>query len=122
MAMFYSPCRYFSKQELRDLFACEAAQLKDSETQAQLQLLHGADRRYTAEVQSHLDELLAMECVASTSDHMLLFDRDEAVRLTGSEPTPSFFSTHLGAPVPQPSSGVCVCVHAVQQQCFCFNK
>ena len=46
--------RYFSNTELRDLFAVDEEGLNKSETSAQLAVLHGADRAYTAEVTKHL--------------------------------------------------------------------
>ena len=57
-------CRYFSNTELRDLFAVDEEGLNKSETSAQLAVLHGADRAYTAEVTKHLAKV---RCVRTAS-------------------------------------------------------
>uniref|UniRef100_A0A8C6TB48 Excision repair cross-complementation group 6-like n=1 Tax=Neogobius melanostomus TaxID=47308 RepID=A0A8C6TB48_9GOBI len=73
------PFRYFSKQELRELFTLE--ETKSSSTQLQLQTMHSRQRRTDAELDEHIAHLHAME-MFGISDHDLMFSvnahQDEA--------------------------------------------
>ncbi|KAJ0068256.1 hypothetical protein NL108_018227 [Boleophthalmus pectinirostris] len=65
-----NPFRYFSKQELKELFTLEDT--KSSTTQMQLQALHSRQRRTDAELDEHIAHLHAME-MFGISDHDLMF-------------------------------------------------
>ncbi|KAL7838798.1 hypothetical protein AOLI_G00272020 [Acnodon oligacanthus] len=70
-----NPFRYFSKQELKELFTLEDAH--SSSTQLQLQALHSQHRRSDPELDSHIAELHRME-MFGISDHDLLFSKEAA--------------------------------------------
>uniref|UniRef100_A0A4W6DWU8 DNA excision repair protein ERCC-6-like n=1 Tax=Lates calcarifer TaxID=8187 RepID=A0A4W6DWU8_LATCA len=74
-----NPFRYFSKQELKELFTLEDT--RSSSTQLQLQALHSRHRRTDPELDEHIAHLHAME-MFGISDHDLMFsldiDHDEA--------------------------------------------
>ncbi|XP_036419789.1 DNA excision repair protein ERCC-6-like [Colossoma macropomum] len=70
-----NPFRYFSKQELKELFTLEDAH--SSSTQLQLQALHSQHRRSDPELDSHITELHRME-MFGISDHDLLFSKEAA--------------------------------------------
>ncbi|CAL9707918.1 unnamed protein product [Knipowitschia caucasica] len=74
-----NPFRYFSKQELRELFTLQDT--KSSTTQIQLQELHSRQRCTDAELDQHIAHLHAME-MFGISDHDLMFsvnvNQDEA--------------------------------------------
>lgn len=74
-----NPTRYFSKQELKELFTLEDT--RTSSTQIQLQALHSRHRRTDPELDEHIAHLHAME-MFGISDHDLMFsldiDHDEA--------------------------------------------
>ncbi|XP_068999786.1 DNA excision repair protein ERCC-6-like [Embiotoca jacksoni] len=68
-----NPFRYFSKQELKELFTLEDPQT--SSTQLQLQALHSRHRRTDPELDRHIAGLHAMN-VFGISDHDLMFSLD----------------------------------------------
>ncbi|KAM9394286.1 DNA excision repair protein ERCC-6-like [Pholidichthys leucotaenia] len=68
-----NPFRYFSKQELKELFTLEDTRL--STTQLQLQALHSQQRRSDPELDEHIAHLHAME-MFGISDHDLMFSVD----------------------------------------------
>ncbi|XP_044190976.1 DNA excision repair protein ERCC-6-like isoform X1 [Thunnus albacares] len=68
-----NPFRYFSKQELKELFTLEDT--RSSSTQLQLQSLHSRHRRTDAELDEHIAHLHAME-MFGISDHDLMFSLD----------------------------------------------
>ncbi|XP_037389297.1 DNA excision repair protein ERCC-6-like isoform X2 [Pygocentrus nattereri] len=70
-----NPFRYFSKQELKELFTLEDAH--SSSTQLQLQALHSQHRRSDPELDSHIAKLHRME-MFGISDHDLLFSKEAA--------------------------------------------
>ncbi|KAI4888058.1 hypothetical protein NFI96_019627, partial [Prochilodus magdalenae] len=70
-----NPFRYFSKQELKELFTLEDA--RSSSTQLQLQELHSQHRRSDPTLDSHIAELHRME-MFGISDHDLLFSKEAA--------------------------------------------
>jgi len=70
--------RYFSSQDLRQLFMVSAAGLEVSETQRQLSRMHAHQRVATEEVQAHIRRLESLPSVAGISDHDLLFRNDAA--------------------------------------------
>ena len=72
-----NPFRYFSKQELRELFTIEDFQ--SSATQLQLQSLHAAQRRSDKELDEHIAYLHSLG-IAGISDHDLLYTRDLSVK------------------------------------------
>uniref|UniRef100_A0A3B4BGL7 DNA excision repair protein ERCC-6-like n=1 Tax=Periophthalmus magnuspinnatus TaxID=409849 RepID=A0A3B4BGL7_9GOBI len=65
-----NPFRYFSKQELKELFTLQDT--KSSTTQMQLQALHSRQRCTDAELDEHIAHLHAME-MFGISDHDLMF-------------------------------------------------
>uniref|UniRef100_A0A3B4XLQ5 DNA excision repair protein ERCC-6-like n=1 Tax=Seriola lalandi dorsalis TaxID=1841481 RepID=A0A3B4XLQ5_SERLL len=67
------PFRYFSKQELKELFTLEDTQ--SSATQLQLQALHSRHRQTDPELDEHIAQLHAME-MFGISDHDLMFSLD----------------------------------------------
>ncbi|KAK9863261.1 hypothetical protein WJX84_010399 [Apatococcus fuscideae] len=69
------PFRYFSHQELRQLFSVDDAGLTKSVTQQQLHDLHAAQRDASAKVLDHLDGLATLTGFAGISDHDLLFSK-----------------------------------------------
>ncbi|XP_053276824.1 DNA excision repair protein ERCC-6-like [Pleuronectes platessa] len=75
-----NPFRYFSKQELKELFSLEEP--RSSSTQLQLQALHSRHRRTDPELDRHIARLHAME-IFGISDHDLMFSlelqHDEAL-------------------------------------------
>ncbi|XP_060928234.1 DNA excision repair protein ERCC-6-like [Limanda limanda] len=75
-----NPFRYFSKQELKELFSLEDA--RSSSTQLQLQALHSRHRRTDPGLDQHIARLHAME-IFGISDHDLMFSlelqHDEAL-------------------------------------------
>lgn len=68
-----NPFRYFSKQELKELFTLEDT--RSSSTQLQLQALHSRHRRTDPELDEHIAHLHAME-IFGISDHDLMFSLD----------------------------------------------
>ncbi|XP_047449007.1 DNA excision repair protein ERCC-6-like isoform X2 [Mugil cephalus] len=68
-----NPFRYFSKQELKELFSLEDT--RSSSTQLQLQALHSRHRRTDPELDEHIAHLHAME-MFGISDHDLMFSLD----------------------------------------------
>lgn len=68
-----NPFRYFSKQELKELFTLEDT--RSSTTQMQLQALHSRHRRTDPELDEHIAHLHAME-MFGISDHDLMFSLD----------------------------------------------
>ncbi|KAF6090351.1 ERCC excision repair 6 like, spindle assembly checkpoint helicase [Phyllostomus discolor] len=72
-----NPFRYFSKQELRELFTIEDFQ--SSATQLQLQSLHAAQRRSDKKLDEHIAYLYSLG-IAGISDHDLLYTRDLSVK------------------------------------------
>ncbi|XP_074527447.1 DNA excision repair protein ERCC-6-like [Halichoeres trimaculatus] len=68
-----NPFRYFSKQELKELFTLEDA--RSSTTQLQLQALHSRHRRTDPELDEHIALLHSME-MFGISDHDLMFSVD----------------------------------------------
>ncbi|XDA90475.1 hypothetical protein R6Z07F_020073 [Ovis aries] len=72
-----NPFRYFSKQELRELFTIEDFQ--NSATQLQLQSLHAAQRRSDKNLDEHIAFLHSLR-IAGISDHDLMYTRDLSVK------------------------------------------
>ncbi|XP_066213359.1 DNA excision repair protein ERCC-6-like isoform X1 [Saccopteryx leptura] len=72
-----NPFRYFSKQELRELFTIEDFQ--NSATQLQLQSLHAAQRRSNKELDEHIAYLHSLG-IAGISDHDLMYTHDLSVK------------------------------------------
>ncbi|ERE63484.1 DNA excision repair protein ERCC-6-like isoform X1 [Cricetulus griseus] len=72
-----NPFRYFSKQELRELFT--VGDLQNSATQMQLQSLHAAQRRSDEKLDEHIAYLHSLD-IAGISDHDLMFTRDLSVK------------------------------------------
>ncbi|XP_058392157.1 DNA excision repair protein ERCC-6-like isoform X2 [Diceros bicornis minor] len=72
-----NPFRYFSKQELRELFTIEDFQ--NSATQLQLQALHAAQRRSDKKLDEHIAYLHSLG-IAGISDHDLIYTRDLSVK------------------------------------------
>ncbi|XP_062272841.1 DNA excision repair protein ERCC-6-like [Scomber scombrus] len=68
-----NPFRYFSKQELKELFTLE--ETRSSSTQMHLQTLHSQHRRTDPELDEHIAHLHAME-MFGISDHDLMFSLD----------------------------------------------
>lgn len=68
-----NPFRYFSKQELKELFTLE--ETKSSSTQLQLQSLHARHRRTDPDLDEHIAYLHTME-MFGISDHDLMFSLD----------------------------------------------
>ncbi|XP_032372459.1 DNA excision repair protein ERCC-6-like [Etheostoma spectabile] len=68
-----NPFRYFSKQELKELFILEDP--RSSSTQMQLQALHSRHRRTDAELDEHIAHLHSME-IFGISDHDLMYSLD----------------------------------------------
>ncbi|XP_072532741.1 DNA excision repair protein ERCC-6-like [Salminus brasiliensis] len=71
-----NPFRYFSKQELKELFTLEDT--RSSSTQQQLQALHSQHRRSDPKLDSHIAELHRME-MFGISDHDLMFSKEDTV-------------------------------------------
>ncbi|XP_042550853.1 DNA excision repair protein ERCC-6-like [Dipodomys spectabilis] len=72
-----NPFRYFTKQELRELFTIE--DLQNSATQLQLQSLHAAQRRSDEKLDEHIAYLHSLG-IAGISDHDLMYTRDLSVK------------------------------------------
>ncbi|XP_068594558.1 DNA excision repair protein ERCC-6-like [Brachionichthys hirsutus] len=68
-----NPFRYFSKQELRELFTLEDT--RSSSTQLQLQSMHSRSRQTDPELDEHIAHLHGME-MFGISDHDLMFSLD----------------------------------------------
>ncbi|XP_066534707.1 DNA excision repair protein ERCC-6-like [Hoplias malabaricus] len=68
-----NPFRYFSKQELKELFTLEDT--RSSSTQLQLQELHSQSRRSDPTLDSHIAELHQMQ-MFGISDHDLMFSKE----------------------------------------------
>ncbi|KAK1788089.1 hypothetical protein P4O66_015963 [Electrophorus voltai] len=71
-----NPFRYFSKQELKELFILEDT--RSSSTQQQLQSMHGQHRHSDPALDRHIACLHTME-MFGISDHDLLFSREAGV-------------------------------------------
>jgi len=69
-----NPFRYFSKQELKELFILEDT--RSSSTQLQLQALHASHRRSDPELDEHIAVLHSME-MFGISDHDLMFSLED---------------------------------------------
>ncbi|XP_077619470.1 DNA excision repair protein ERCC-6-like [Crocuta crocuta] len=72
-----NPFRYFTKQELRELFTIEDFQ--NSATQLQLQSLHAAQRRSDKKLDEHIAYLHSLG-IAGISDHDLMYTCDLSVK------------------------------------------
>ncbi|XP_050996982.1 DNA excision repair protein ERCC-6-like isoform X2 [Acomys russatus] len=72
-----NPFRYFTKQELRELFT--VGDLQNSATQMQLQPLHSAHRRSDEKLDEHIAFLHSLG-IAGISDHDLMFTHDLSVK------------------------------------------
>ncbi|KAK9974817.1 hypothetical protein ABG768_022890 [Culter alburnus] len=70
-----NPFRYFSKQELRELFKLEDT--RSSSTQQQLQAMHAQNRRSDTSLDQHIARLYSME-MFGISDHDLMFTKEAA--------------------------------------------
>ncbi|KAM9373907.1 DNA excision repair protein ERCC-6-like [Phaethornis superciliosus] len=70
-----NPFRYFSKQELRELFTLEDTQT--SATQIQLQSLHATQRKSDLELDEHIAYLHSLQ-MFGISDHDLIYTREIA--------------------------------------------
>ncbi|XP_059407004.1 DNA excision repair protein ERCC-6-like [Carassius carassius] len=70
-----NPFRYFSKQELRELFKLEDT--RSSSTQQQLQAMHAQNRRSDTSLDHHIARLHTME-MFGISDHDLMFTKEVA--------------------------------------------
>ncbi|XP_056603399.1 DNA excision repair protein ERCC-6-like [Triplophysa dalaica] len=70
-----NPFRYFSKQELRELFKLEDT--RSSSTQQQLQAMHAQNRRSDTKLDQHIAQLYSME-MFGISDHDLMFTKEAA--------------------------------------------
>ncbi|CAM4543787.1 unnamed protein product [Leuciscus chuanchicus] len=70
-----NPFRYFSKQELRELFKLEDT--RSSSTQQQLQAMHAQNRRSDTNLDQHIARLHSME-MFGISDHDLMFSKEAA--------------------------------------------
>ncbi|KAG1958528.1 chromatin remodeling [Pimephales promelas] len=70
-----NPFRYFSKQELRELFNLEDTH--SSSTQQQLQAMHAQNRRSDTNLDQHIARLHSME-MFGISDHDLMFSKEAA--------------------------------------------
>ncbi|XP_041075671.1 DNA excision repair protein ERCC-6-like [Polyodon spathula] len=70
-----NPFRYFSKQELKELFKLEDT--RSSSTQIQLQSLHAMQRRTDPELDEHIAYLYSLE-MFGLSDHDLMFSSEAA--------------------------------------------
>ncbi|NXH23007.1 ERC6L protein, partial [Bucco capensis] len=70
-----NPFRYFSKQELRELFTLEDTQT--SATQIQLQSLHATQRKTDLQLDEHIAYLHSLE-MFGISDHDLIYTRELA--------------------------------------------
>ncbi|GAB4822407.1 hypothetical protein N2152v2_009453 [Parachlorella kessleri] len=69
--------RYFTQQELRDLFRLDAAEAEKSVTQQALHELHTHQRKATPELVRHLKFLEGLEGFAGVSDHDLLYSKKD---------------------------------------------
>ncbi|XP_031221787.1 DNA excision repair protein ERCC-6-like [Mastomys coucha] len=72
-----NPFRYFTKQELKELFT--VGDLQNSATQMQLQSLHAAQRRSDEKLDEHIAYLHSLG-IAGISDHDLMFTHDLSVK------------------------------------------
>ncbi|XP_029140482.1 DNA excision repair protein ERCC-6-like [Protobothrops mucrosquamatus] len=70
-----NPYRYFSRQELRELFTL--ADTRSSATQLQLQSLHATQRKTDTELDEHIAYLHMLE-IFGISDHDLMYTRETA--------------------------------------------
>ncbi|KAK9393461.1 DNA excision repair protein ERCC-6-like [Crotalus adamanteus] len=70
-----NPYRYFSRQELRELFTLEDT--RSSATQLQLQSLHATQRKTDTELDEHIAYLHMLE-IFGISDHDLMYTRETA--------------------------------------------
>ncbi|XP_039200486.1 DNA excision repair protein ERCC-6-like isoform X2 [Crotalus tigris] len=70
-----NPYRYFSRQELRELFTLEDT--RSSATQLQLQSLHATQRKTDTELDEHIAYLHMLE-IFGISDHDLIYTRETA--------------------------------------------
>nr|XP_015206601.1 PREDICTED: DNA excision repair protein ERCC-6-like isoform X1 [Lepisosteus oculatus] len=70
-----NPFRYFSRQELKELFKLEDTKI--STTQIQLQSLHARQRRTDPQLDEHIAYLHSLE-MFGISDHDLMFSHDAA--------------------------------------------
>ncbi|XP_041750978.1 DNA excision repair protein ERCC-6-like [Coregonus clupeaformis] len=68
-----NPFRYFSKQDLKELFTLQDT--RSSSTQLQLQLLHSRQRRTDPKLDEHIAHLHSME-MFGISDHDLMFSHE----------------------------------------------
>ncbi|KAK9816584.1 hypothetical protein WJX72_002280 [[Myrmecia] bisecta] len=94
--------RYFSQQELRDLFTIVPEDLIRSQTQQQLHSMHAGQRRTTPELDAHLAFLQALPNYTGISDHDLMFSQKDKHEGPGIASTNSFANAVPG--VRQPGS------------------
>ena len=67
--------RYFTKQELRDLFSASYEGFQNSKTHEELQKMHGGERKSDKELDEHISSLHQLKDCFGTSDHDLLFTK-----------------------------------------------
>lgn len=91
--------RYFTHDQLTSLFSTDESAFDRSETQRQLEELHGNERDYTEEIKNELNFVSGCPLVAGFSDHDLLFSRPDN---TATGPGTSF---DTGTPHDIPSPG-----------------
>ncbi|XP_048192448.1 DNA excision repair protein ERCC-6-like [Perognathus longimembris pacificus] len=72
-----NPFRYFTKQELKELFTIE--DLQNSATQLQLQSLHAAQRKSDETLDEHIAYLHSLG-IAGISDHDLIYTHDLSIK------------------------------------------
>ncbi|XP_076472962.1 DNA excision repair protein ERCC-6-like [Babylonia areolata] len=100
------PYRYFTKQELRELFQLEEHRF--SNTQQQLEEMHGLDRRRDPELDNHIAFLHSLD-IFGISDHDLMFSQESPVHETEEDMVPG------GNVAPVPAQHTDYIKHRVQK-------
>lgn len=72
--------RYFTQEQLSDLFSASVAGFERSETHKQLNELHGAKRECSDAVAEELHNAESLDYVAGLTDHDVLFSRPDDTR------------------------------------------
>jgi superfamily II DNA/RNA helicase len=69
--------RYFTQEQLSDLFSAPDGALESSETKKQLDELHGGERECSDEVARELEHAESLSWAAGLTDHDMLFSRPD---------------------------------------------
>ncbi|RDD46543.1 DNA excision repair protein ERCC-6-like, partial [Trichoplax sp. H2] len=86
------PFRYFSKQELYDMFALDSPHV--SNTQVQLEKMHASERKTDPDLEAHIKFLKTLG-IFGISDHDLMFSKEEKTRSMVDESSQEYIKARI---------------------------